>query len=55
MNIGKLTPEEVRIIDIALAELNSGLGIEAEIVWEEAGLLIQQVKEAGIVNTNKER
>lgn len=38
MSTEKLTPEEVRIIDIALAELNSGLGIEAEIVWEEAGI-----------------
>lgn len=55
MNPEKLTPEEVEIIDIALAELDSGLGIEAEIVWEEAGLLIQQVKDAGIVNTTKER
>ena len=55
MNTEKLTLEEVKIIDKALAELDSGLGIEAEIVWKEAGLLIQQVKETGIVNTNKER
>ncbi|HHV17068.1 MAG TPA: hypothetical protein GXX58_10965 [Gelria sp.] len=38
MNIEELTPEEARIIDIALAELDSGLGVDAESVWEEAGI-----------------
>lgn len=38
MNIEKLTPEEARIIDIALAELESGLGVEAPSVWREAGV-----------------
>lgn len=55
MNTEKLTTEEAKIIDVALSELDNGLGIEVDNVWEEAGLLIQQVKEAGIVNTSKER
>lgn len=38
MNIEELTPEEARIIDIALAELESGLGVEARSVWREAGV-----------------
>ena len=38
MNIEELTPEEARIIDIALAELESGLGVEAPSVWREAGV-----------------
>lgn len=38
MNIEELTPEEVKIIDIALAELDGGLGVGAESVWEEAGI-----------------
>lgn len=38
MNIEELTPEEARIIDIALAELESGLGVEAQSVWREAGV-----------------
>ncbi len=36
MNIEELTPEEARIVDLALAELENGLGVEAESVWEEA-------------------
>ncbi|NLB18743.1 MAG: hypothetical protein GX825_08470 [Syntrophomonadaceae bacterium] len=38
MNITELTAEEAIIIDTALAELESGLGVEAESVWEEAGI-----------------
>jgi len=38
MNIEELTPEEARIVDLALAELENGLGVEAESVWEEAGI-----------------
>lgn len=38
MNIEELTPEEAKIIDIALAELDGGLGVDAESVWEEAGI-----------------
>ena len=37
-NIEVLTPEESRIVDLALAELENGLGVEAESVWEEAGI-----------------
>ncbi|MGI6486813.1 MAG: hypothetical protein GX964_11235 [Syntrophomonadaceae bacterium] len=38
MNTEELTPEEAMIIDIALSELENGLGVDAEIVWEEAGI-----------------
>ncbi|MGS0763164.1 hypothetical protein [Syntrophomonas curvata] len=38
MNIEEITPEDAMIIDAALAELESGLGVDAESVWEEAGI-----------------
>lgn len=38
MNIEEITPEEAMIIDAALAELESGLGVEADSVWKEAGI-----------------
>lgn len=34
----ELTPEEALLINSALAELDSGLGVEAESVWKEAGI-----------------
>lgn len=38
MNIEEITAEEAIIVDAALAELESGLGVEAESVWKEAGI-----------------
>ena len=38
MNIEEITPEDAIIIDAALAELESGLGVDAESVWKEAGI-----------------
>jgi len=38
MNIEVLTPQEAMIVDTALAELENGLGVEAESVWKEAGI-----------------
>lgn len=38
MNIEEITSEDAIIIDAALAELESGLGVEADSVWKEAGI-----------------
>jgi hypothetical protein len=38
MDIEEITPEDAIIIDAALAELESGLGVDAESVWKEAGI-----------------
>jgi hypothetical protein len=38
MNIEEVTPEDAIIIDAALAELEGGLGVDAESVWKEAGI-----------------
>ncbi len=38
MNITELTAEEAVIIDAALAELESGLGVDADSVLKEAGI-----------------
>ena len=38
MDIEEITPEDAIIIDAALAALESGLGVDAESVWKEAGI-----------------
>jgi len=38
MDIEEITPEDAIIIDAALAELESGLGVDVESVWKEAGI-----------------
>ena len=38
MDIEEITPEDAIIIDSALAALESGLGVDAESVWKEAGI-----------------
>lgn len=38
LNQEELTPEEVVIINNAIRELESGLGVDAEDVWKEAGI-----------------